>query len=279
MKEKITKKICWIDGYWILNEEIKLSPNDRGLNLSDGIFETILILQNQPQLLTAHLNRWSDSAKQLGMKSPPEETWLIPLINEAINRMPLSKGFGALRLNWSRGDNNNRGINLSTKKTTTKDHKFWLELNEYHPSFNTITTMISRHERRNAHSKLSQYKTFGYLQSIQARYESNLAGYDDALLLSTNGEIACGTTANLLIRRNNEWLTPRVESGCLPGIMRKRGLDAGLFKEATISPKPKNNDQWLLINSLNCHSITRVNNIFLSEYKEAKTLWQSLIVQ
>ena len=83
-------------------------------------------------------------------------------------------------------------------------HKFWFEINEYIPDFEPITTMISINEQRNAGSQLSQCKTFSYIQSIQARRESNLAGYDDALLLSTNNEISCGTTANIFIHRRNQ---------------------------------------------------------------------------
>ena len=110
-----------------------------------------------------------------------------------------------------------------------------------------------------------------------ARRESNLAGYDDALLLSTNGEISCGTTANIIIKRNNEWLTPRIESGCLPGVMRQQGLNTGLLKEAKIAKEPEVNDQWLLINSISCHSIIKINEICLKEYKNAEMLWNSLL--
>ena len=279
MTTKTNKKICWIDGHWIKNDQIKLSTNDRGINFGDGIFETIVILNKKPQLLEAHLNRWNESARQLGMASPPNQDSLIPLINEAISQISLPQGNGALRINWSRGNNINRGINISNKKYADHCHIFWLELNEYHPSFEPISTSISRYEKRNADSRLSKYKTFNYLQSIQARYESNLAGYDDSILLSTNGEVSCGATSNVLIKREEEWLTPRIESGCLPGIMRQKGLDNGLFKEAKISPKPENNDHWLLINSLSCHCIRKLNDVFLQEYKETEMLWKSLLTK
>ncbi len=261
-------KIAWIDNTWINNREIQLSIMDRGVTLSDGIFETILILGNKPQLLDSHLRRWKQTAQIIGMKNPPDKLFLEPLINEGLSKISLSKGNGVLRLNWSRGSNEQRGINISSKPLETSSHKFWCEINEYDLNFKPLKTMISINERRNPNSQLSQCKTFSYIQSIQARRESHLAGYDDALLISTNGEMSCGTTANLIIKRNNQWLTPRIESGCLPGVMRQQGLNAGILKEAKIAAEPEINDQWLLINSLSCHSITKVNYIKLKEYEK-----------
>ncbi|WP_269622032.1 aminotransferase class IV [Prochlorococcus marinus] len=270
--------ISWLDGYWLSDSEVELPIRDRGVTLGDGIFETILILKGTPQLLTNHLQRWTKSSILLGMEPPPKEETLIPLINEAIIRASLSQKNGVLRLNWSRGSNQNRGINYLNKDHEAPNHRFWFELNEYNPSFTPISTKISCYERRNANSRLSQCKTFSYLQSIQARSESQLHGYDDALLLSTNGELSCGTTANIIILRRNQWLTPRMESGCLPGVMREQGLKKGIIKEAKISPTPKNDDQWILINSLSCHPITKVNNIDLKRYNNVEKLWRTLLI-
>lgn len=277
MKKIISQQIAWIDGHWITNSEIKLSIIDRGVTLSDGIFETIVILKNKPQLLEEHLKRLKKNAHLIGMAAPPGKLFLEPLINKGLAKILLSNGNGVMRINWSRGDNNNRGINLSNENLKSSSHKFWFEINEYSPNFHPITTMISVHEKRNANSLLSQCKTFSYIQSIQARRESKLAGFEDALLLSTNNEMCCGTTANIIIKRKNKWLTPRIESGCLPGIMRQQGLRIGLLKEAKIEKEPEADDQWLLINSLGCQSITRVNTIHLEEYKETESLWRLLL--
>ncbi|AAQ00901.1 MULTISPECIES: aminotransferase class IV [Prochlorococcus] len=276
MNNILDNQISWINGHWIKHNEPQLPINDRGLTLSDGIFETILIMNNQPILLNAHLDRWNESAILLGMAKPPTKDHILSLIKEAINKNPLAQGSAVLRLNWSRGDNNGRGIKLSSANAKSSSHRFWLTLRAYKPSFKPITTMISKLEQRNANSKINQCKTFAYTQSIQARREANIAGFDDALLLSTNGEIACGTTSNLIVKRRDKWLTPHISSGCLPGIMRQQGLNSGILKEAKISPEPEPKDQWLLINSLSCHSIIKVNTKSFEEYEASKILWTSL---
>ncbi len=271
------KQISWLNGQWGSNTQLKLPLSDRGLNLGDGIFETILILKGTPTLLTEHLNRWQRSASLLCMATPPDKEWLLPLIQEALSRAELNEANGVLRLNWTRGDYLNRQINIDLKESTSNNHRFWLEINEKEPCFTPVTSMISQHERRNHLSRLSQCKTFTYLQAIQAKNEANSSNRDEALLLSTNGEISCGSTSNLIIYRNNQWLTPRLESGCLPGIMRAQGIKSGLIKEARINAKPEPGDNWMLINSLNCRPISKLNNHSLEIYTKAKYLWYSLL--
>ena len=276
MNNKASTRIGWFDGQWGSVNELKLPIQDKGLTHADGIFETILIWEGKAQLIEAHLNRWQKAAAILGMASPPKQTWLEKLIQEGINHAGLEKKNGALRLNWSRGNANNRGINISKNKPDIASHTFWLELSPICPSFHTISTLISIKEKRNADSQLNQCKTFAYGQSIQARREAQFAGYDDALLESTIGELSCGTTGNLIVKRRDKFLTPRLASGCLPGIIRQQGLESGLFKEAKVDCKPQDKDQWLLINSLSCHPITQVNEYILEPFSYPEQLWKTL---
>ncbi len=273
----MSRKIYWLNGEWGSEKELRIPISDRGLNLGDGLFETILILNGYPQLLTAHLDRLYRGASLLGMDAPPKRNYIHSLIKEGIQQLFLKNLNGAVRLNWSRGDSSQRGISITQGKRSDQNHRFWVEMNSFEPIFNPISTMISQYEQRNAYSRISTCKTLSYSQAIQARHEANLAGFDDALLLSTKGEMSCGSTSNILIKRANQWLTPRLESGCLPGIMRQQGLNAGLIKEAKIMPAPEENDEWLLINSLSCQPIIRLNKMALQSVSNPYQIWFSLL--
>ncbi len=168
MTENKKEKLGWINGHWGVFKDLKLPLNDRGLNFADGIFETILILNGIPQLLEEHLNRWEKSASILEMNSPPSKKWLISLIEDGINRAQLNNINGVIRINWTRGESEQRGIDISQ----TSHHNFWLEIDSYQPNFESISTMISQTERRNSFSRLSYCKTFSYSQGIQARLEA-----------------------------------------------------------------------------------------------------------
>ena len=273
MIENKNKKLGWINGHWGIFKDLKVPINDRGLNFADGIFETILILNGIPQLLNEHLNRWEKSANILEMNPPPSKEWLIPLIEDGINRSQLNNVNGVIRINWTRGESKQRGIDISQ----TSLHGFWLEIDSYQPNFESISTMISQTERRNSFSRLSYCKTFSYSQGIQARLEAKNAGFNDALLLNSHGEICCSTTANILVKRNNNWLTPKLNSGCLPGIMRQRAIDLNIIKETLIEATPKDNDEWFLINSLSCHPIQKINKKELKISTNPKEFWLSLL--
>ena len=273
MTEYKNEKLGWIDGHWGIFKDLKLPINDRGLNFADGIFETILILNGTPQLLNEHLHRWEKSANILGMNPPPSKEWLSSLIEDGIKRSKLNNKNGVIRLNWTRGVSNERGIDISK----TSLHNFWLEIDSYQPNFETISTIISQTERRNSFSKLSSCKTFSYSQAIQARIEAKNAGYDDALLLNINGDICCGTTANILVKRNNKWLTPSLNSGCLPGIMRQQGINLNIIKEDHIEATPEDDDEWFLINSLSCRPIQKLNHKKLNIKTNPQDFWLKLL--
>ena len=266
--------IAWIEGRWGQPEQLWLPLSDRGLLLADGLFETVLVLEGKPQLLEAHLQRWRNSARMLAMAPPPEAAELEPLIAEAIERAGLQQASGALRLNWSRGGAAGRGIDLPAGPQA---HRFWLQLTPHTPTFTAVTAIVSRHERRNSASRLSGCKSFAYGQAVQARHEARTAGADDALLLSSDGTLSCGSAANLVIRRHGGWLTPALSSGCLPGVMRARLLRLGLAEEATLQPQPEPGDQWLLINSLGCRPIHRLNGRELEVHPNAEAFWRSLL--
>ena len=285
----MTSTIAWIDGTWGHPSELKLPLSDRGLQLADGVFETVLIRGGEPQLLKAHHARWRDGAKTLGMAAPPSPEQLRPLLREAIERVGLDahtttesnqrarQNHGALRLNWSRDGAAARGIQLSTGAPDPEQHRFWLTLSPHQPSFAAVRTWISRHERRNASSRLSRCKTVAYGQAIQARREAIEHGADEGLLLSTTGELCCASTANLLVHRQGQWLTPPLSSGCLPGVMRQQLLERGIASELSIDPTPEPGDAWLLINSLDCRVVSAVDGKALSPALEAEQLWSSLL--
>ena len=268
----MTETIAWINDRWGQPTALSLPLSDRGLQLGDGVFETVLVRNGQPQLLQAHHRRWCDGATVLGMALPPTLEVLRPLIAEAVQR---SCSDGALRLNWSRDGAGARGIQLPPGEPDPSEHRFWFSLSPHTPTFNTVRTWISRHERRNANSRLSHCKTFAYSQSIQSRQEAIRAGADEGLLLSTTGELCCATTANLLVQRQGQWLTPPLSSGCLPGVMREELLKNGLAHEQRLDPHPEANDCWLLINSLDCRVVSAVDDQPLNTNVNAAGLWKA----
>jgi branched-subunit amino acid aminotransferase/4-amino-4-deoxychorismate lyase len=281
----MTDSIAWIAasapdgpaGQWGDPGELALPLGDRGLLLGDGLFETVLLELGRLQLLEDHLERWRSSAELLGMAPPPDQTLILALVAEAMARSGIHTG--ALRLNWSRGCGG-RGLDLPAPAEAAAAHRFWLQLSATVPRFEAVSTWISRMERRNAASRLSRCKSFAYTAQVQARREAQAAGADDALLLSSHGDLSCGSAANLLVRRQGRWTTPPLTSGCLPGVMRGRALRLGRADEGPLEPSDLEGCEGaVLINSLGCRPINRCDGNALPPMpsSEAEQLWRELL--
>ncbi|MCP9835378.1 MULTISPECIES: aminotransferase class IV [unclassified Cyanobium] len=277
------RAIAWIDapapdGTWGDPDQLSLPLNDRGLLLADGLFETVLIQAGCPRLLAEHLGRWQAAAASLGLAAPPGADRVLPLLSEAVARSGLC-GDGALRLNWSRGSGGGqRGLALPGPGEPQGRHRFWLQLSPWTRASTPLAVIVSRLERRNSGSLVSRCKTFAYAGAIQALREARAAGADDALLLGGGGDLCCGTSANLLVRRGAGWITPPLASGCLPGVMRGRALALGLACEGRlVLADLLASEGALLINSLGCRPIRRCEGRDLPLPSGAEDLWEQLL--
>jgi len=59
-------------------------------------------------------------------------------------------------------------------------------------------------------------------------------GYTDVILWNKRGELTETTIANIALHIDGQWLTPPVESGLLPGVMRAQLLRQGTLREAVL---------------------------------------------
>ena len=74
---------------------------------------------------------------------------------------------------------------------------------------------------------------------------------DDVLLINDKGEITESAVANVVVHLDGQWVTPPVESGCLPGVYRSVLLDEGRIHERVVTLDDlRSADDVALINSV-----------------------------
>lgn len=269
--------IGWYKNQWLDINNIFISATDRGLKFGDGIFETILIKHNKPILFDEHIKRLEKSSKILNINLKLNKLNLKRIINEGIAKLSLKDNeFGSVRLNYSRGTNKGRSLKINSSSITNSVDNLWLEFYQIQPDFAPISVYISQQEKRNEFSLISKCKTFSYNQSIQVLLEANQKSFDDSILLNTSGELCCGSSFNLLIKRNTHWITPRKESGCLEGIMVEKALKLKIAKEQLIFPEFQEDDIIVAINSLSCRQINKVNDLKLRSNFDPIYFWKLL---
>lgn len=84
-----------------------------------------------------------------------------------------------------------------------------------------IRCKVSSFARHHVNNAFTRGKLIGqYVNSVSAKREAKLAGYDEAILLDVQGYVAEGSGENVFIVKNGRLVTPSLSSSILPGITR-----------------------------------------------------------
>lgn len=244
------KSLAWFAGRWDQPQRLAVPLDDRALSLADGVFETLLWRPDGPVLWSQHWQRLQRGCALLGLAPEPDAARIRALAAEGFRCLDSSSGQAALRITVSRGSGE-RGLGLPQPQQP----RLWLQLNAITPCFAPVDVITSRLVRRHGDCASSRCKTLNYTDAVIARREARIADADDALLLSSTGHYACATAANLWVQWKMSWLTPGLDQGCLPGIMRGQLLRHLNCREHLISRPALLDGGGFLINSISCRPI------------------------
>jgi branched-chain amino acid aminotransferase len=97
-------------------------------------------------------------------------------------------------------------------------------ITEYHPpapekyehGFKVIVSSI----RRNSRSPVTFMKSANTMEAMLARQEARIKGADEALFLNEKGFLTEASGSNIFLVKNGVLITPRFETGILPGVTR-----------------------------------------------------------
>lgn len=195
---------------------------DRGLLLADGVFNTSRVIAGRAILWDRHLERLCGDAAALGIVVSRAD--IEALVRETVP----AHGDGALRVTVTRGPGG-RGLSGAIAGSSTLIGRFTpMDLPYPAPPVRLTVSDI----RRNPSSPTNRHKTLAYTDNIMALRAAQAAGFDDALFLSGEGQVACASAANLFALFGGRLVTPPVADGALPGVLRgwlmEAGADAGL---------------------------------------------------
>jgi para-aminobenzoate synthetase/4-amino-4-deoxychorismate lyase len=168
-----------------------------------GLFETIRIEQGKACHIDLHLERIAKSAKELKIKFDSNRA--IRLIQETCSQLD------AHLIHRMRLDLSAEGL-LSLKTAVIQDLEpapvLWAN-----DLLTDDTTMYSS-DRLLGH-KVTRRKLYD-----QAWLAAEKLGAFDALFVNEQGFVTEGGRSNVFIKKDGQWITPPLASGCLPGVMR-----------------------------------------------------------
>src|SRR5689334_6188829 len=217
-----TEKI-WMSGELVDWGDAKIHVGAHGLHYGSGVFEGIRCYETEkgPAVfrLTDHLKRLRTSAQLLHMELPysVEELRAASLellgangLPEAYLRPIAFYGYGELGV--SAAGNPVEVVLMSWP---------WGAYLGDEAMRTGIRAKVSSWKRVGPNTIPHAAKATGiYLNSMLAVTEANLAGYDEAILLTDDGFVADGSGENIFVVRDGTIYTPDLSASILPGITR-----------------------------------------------------------
>ena len=212
----------WMNGELVDWDDAKVHFISNTLQSGFGVFEGIRCYKTAdgPAVfrLDEHLNRLRNSAKLLGFELPRSHEELVAATRETIAANGFSQcyirpvayiGYGGMGLDY-------RECKIDVSIATW----FWGEYLGAGILEKGSRICISSYQRHHINTNMTKAKATGnYMLFQMARTEAKRAGFDEALLLDTNGHVAEGAVEHVFLVRNGVLVTPPL-THLLDGITR-----------------------------------------------------------
>ena len=211
------KTVTSINGRLVKRGDDKISVFDNALLYAEGLFETILAVDNRMIYFDDHYKRLKKGAKVMGLKLPVDKATLKKWAEKTLKAHPAR--IKKLRLTVTSGESaryvgvqGKQQIIFSTSPHEMPTKPFKLLVSEFKVDQDSIFRRI---------------KTLSYVIHAAALKQAKKLNYDDALMLNENNRVAEVTSANIFWVKKNRIFTTPLDSGCLEGITREH-----IIKEA-----------------------------------------------
>ncbi len=214
--------VIWLDGEFVPWREAQVHVLTHTLHYGLGVFEGVRAYQTEHGTaifrLREHTERLYRSAHILNMKIPFEMDALMEAQQQVVRDNHLTSAYIRPMAFYGAEGMGIRADNLSVHVTIAA----W-EWGSYLGEENMekgIRVRVSSYARHHVNVSMCRAKANGhYINSILALQEAVDTGYDEALLLDTDGFVMEGTGENLFIVRDGVVYTPDLTSA-LDGITR-----------------------------------------------------------
>jgi len=209
----------WLDGKFVKWNQAKIHVLTHGLHYASCVFEGARVYNGKIFKLIEHTKRLLLSSKILGFKLPYAEKEINKVCKQIIKKQNIKNGY--LRPFAWRGS---EMMAISAQNTTIHLAIATWEMSTYFDKkkkISGIKLQTSKWMRPPPNSAPTQAKAAGlYMICTLSKHIAEKNGFDDSLMLDSNGKIAESTGANIFFVKNNKLFTP-IADCFLNGITRK----------------------------------------------------------
>jgi branched-chain amino acid aminotransferase len=216
-------KSIWMDGELIPWAEAKVHVLTHALHYGTGVFEGIRAYKNDDGTavfrLREHMERLVVSAAAYSMPIEYSVDDLVVAVRDTVTDNELESCYIRPITFYELGT---IGLNPAGARLRTSIIAFpWGAYLGEEGLRNGIRVKIASWARISLQSFPPAKATGPYINSILANQEAVRDGYDEALLLTGDGNVSEGAGENLFLVKDGQVITPPLSDGCLAGITRQ----------------------------------------------------------
>ncbi|MAG32958.1 MAG: branched chain amino acid aminotransferase [Deltaproteobacteria bacterium] len=249
----VTGEEIWLDGKFVKWSDANVHVLTHTLHYGLGVFEGIRCYagvdgRSSVFRLPEHIRRLYDSAKINLIEMPFEQAELEEATLESLRRNNLAEGYirplafigdGAMGLHP--GDNAIRVAVIAWE---------WGKYLGDEGMAQGIRAKVSTFARHHVNVKMTNGKTCGdYVNSILAKREALLDGFDEAIMLDTQGLVSECTGENIFVVRDGKIRTPPLYS-VLDGITRASMIEVACDYGYSIEEVPVTRDDLYIADEI-----------------------------
>lgn len=197
---------AWLNGEFV--DRPMVPANGAGCLIGRGVFTTIGVYEGRPWFASRHYTRLKRDGEATGIPLIHDQHTVLEALQELIRREDIERGLARFTL-LARGDgrwSTEAGSDLLILTTPGESRV---------PS---DAKLLLSSWRPDPTRPLARVKLTSYLPYILAWQEAHTAGFDDALLLNSKGEICECARASLMWRSGDRLFTSALRTGCLDGL-------------------------------------------------------------
>lgn len=221
--------IFYINGEWVNENNAKIPFNDAGFLYGDGLFETVRFQNRKLFRPQMHVNRLRAGLEILSLQLPIDDDEIISILDQSIERNQIDNGL--LRMIITRG---------FIDKGSPWNHKgipgLYVSIRPL--SFQPETPVKIVYLKESSFPLIRfkpAIKSVNYLGNMLAKKEAEQQGAFEPIFINPDGFITEGAIRNVFFIKDDRLLSPGLDLGVLPGIMRSSIIEISKKTELIFS--------------------------------------------
>lgn len=208
-------RYAYVNGRYVDHRRASVHVEDRGYQLSDGVYEVVGVRDGKLIDEAPHLDRLDRSLRELRIAWPVSKPTLGFIIRELMRRNRLRDGLVYMQV---------------TRGVARRDHAF--PTKPVKPALVLTTKVTKRTEadpgpgiavksQRDIRWERCDIKTVALLPNVLAKQAARESGAYEAWLIDGEGRVTEGASTNAwIVTQDNELVTRQTDKGILAGITR-----------------------------------------------------------